>query len=256
MARMHMLIAKILLVGICGLVPVWLAWNKTVRWRIVSLVPLYVALLVIYASIYIFRFNVEPRCFGFSDTIVEGTVFNRFAPELTQVLQANREIFFLLVIASHSHELFDGKPGIVQCDDGALLEFTSSERWVTNYAVVEYELTVSFGELEQTFSSADSSIDLSGLYKTDNLAIFQGILERAVTNKRKSRDDLILRLAHLVREEPDWDFADFFYFSTVTMTTLGYGDITPNDTKTRMLVASQSLFGVFFVGFALAYLWP
>lgn len=36
-----------------------------------------------------------------------------------------------------------------------------------------------------------------------------------------------------------------FYFSVVTMTTLGYGDVTPRDSLTRLLVTSQTLLGVF-----------
>jgi hypothetical protein len=39
-----------------------------------------------------------------------------------------------------------------------------------------------------------------------------------------------------------------FYFSTVTLTTLGYGNIVPNDTIAEVIAAVQSIIG--FMGFA------
>jgi hypothetical protein len=38
-------------------------------------------------------------------------------------------------------------------------------------------------------------------------------------------------------------FLDFVYFSTITQTTVGYGDILPNSTAVRMIVVGQILFG-------------
>jgi len=43
-------------------------------------------------------------------------------------------------------------------------------------------------------------------------------------------------------------FATMLYFSTVTITTLGYGDILPISTKARMLVAAESILGVVLIG--------
>jgi len=38
---------------------------------------------------------------------------------------------------------------------------------------------------------------------------------------------------------------DFIYFSFITMTTLGYGDILPNSTFVRALVILEALLGIF-----------
>jgi hypothetical protein len=43
-------------------------------------------------------------------------------------------------------------------------------------------------------------------------------------------------------------FARMFYFSAVTITTLGYGDIVPITHMTRWLVALESIVGIFLVG--------
>lgn len=43
-------------------------------------------------------------------------------------------------------------------------------------------------------------------------------------------------------------FVRMFYLSAVTITTLGYGDITPTNTFARLLVSIQSIFGVVLIG--------
>jgi hypothetical protein len=39
-----------------------------------------------------------------------------------------------------------------------------------------------------------------------------------------------------------WTFTDFLYFSTITQSTVGYGDILPNETNVRSVVICQIVF--------------
>lgn len=50
------------------------------------------------------------------------------------------------------------------------------------------------------------------------------------------------------------DFSQFIYYSFVTMTTLGYGDMTPTDRITRTLSWIQSVTGQFYVAVLIAWL--
>ncbi|MDR1725861.1 MAG: potassium channel family protein [Bacteroidales bacterium] len=43
----------------------------------------------------------------------------------------------------------------------------------------------------------------------------------------------------------EWHYFDFLYFSIITQTTIGYGDILPNTTYIRFLVSIQALLGIF-----------
>ena len=43
-------------------------------------------------------------------------------------------------------------------------------------------------------------------------------------------------------------YARMFYFSAVTITTLGYGDIVPITTMSRTLVAFESIIGIVLIG--------
>lgn len=66
----------------------------------------------------------------------------------------------------------------------------------------------------------------------------------ALANAVIQRDKEQPRLASLATDEPDaWSFWDFFYFSTVIQTTVGLGDILPNSTVVRMVVAVHVLIG-------------
>ncbi len=49
-----------------------------------------------------------------------------------------------------------------------------------------------------------------------------------------------------------WDsFIDAIYFSTVTITTLSYGDTYPKTDLLRMAVSVEAILGIFVVGLAL-----
>jgi hypothetical protein len=44
------------------------------------------------------------------------------------------------------------------------------------------------------------------------------------------------------------DWARAFYFSTVTITTLGYGDIVPTSNTVRMIISIESILGIILIG--------
>jgi hypothetical protein len=50
-----------------------------------------------------------------------------------------------------------------------------------------------------------------------------------------------------------WGYFDFVYFSAMTQATVGYGDIVPNNTFTRLLAAIQVLTGLALAGFGLTF---
>jgi hypothetical protein len=64
------------------------------------------------------------------------------------------------------------------------------------------------------------------------------------------RNDTYRDLAELqdVASADQWSYLDFFYFSTITQTAVGYGDILPNSSAVRIVVIMQALIGIFSIG--------
>lgn len=41
-----------------------------------------------------------------------------------------------------------------------------------------------------------------------------------------------------------WSYVDSFYFSTITLTTVGYGDLAPTKDSTKIFVSIYAIFGI------------
>jgi len=44
--------------------------------------------------------------------------------------------------------------------------------------------------------------------------------------------------------EEDWSYTDSFYFSTITLTTIGYGDLHPTTDHSKIFTSIYTIFGV------------
>jgi hypothetical protein len=63
-----------------------------------------------------------------------------------------------------------------------------------------------------------------------------------------------LTIAHGFHEDPLTSFSQLIYFSFVTMSTLGYGDITPTSSWTQSLTWIEAVAGQFYVTILVAWL--
>lgn len=41
-----------------------------------------------------------------------------------------------------------------------------------------------------------------------------------------------------------WSYVDSFYFSTITLTTIGYGDLVPTQDSTKIFASFYAIFGI------------
>ena len=60
--------------------------------------------------------------------------------------------------------------------------------------------------------------------------------------------------AELTAGEPATDWVDFVYYSFVTLTTLGYGDISPIKPTVRAVSAFEAVVGILYIAFIIASL--
>lgn len=61
-------------------------------------------------------------------------------------------------------------------------------------------------------------------------------------------DGSVHTVQQVLRGRFKYSLVDFLYFSAVTITTVGYGDILPNSTRVRSLVMAEALLGIVCIG--------
>lgn len=93
------------------------------------------------------------------------------------------------------------------------------------------------------------------MHNADSPEKLRSTLEQLIEALRDERETLLAKVRAQIEGRPEWDILDFVYYSTVTLTTLGYGDIVPNSSLARFIVLLNSIAGVFFVAYALVALW-
>jgi hypothetical protein len=91
-------------------------------------------------------------------------------------------------------------------------------------------------------------------------ALYQEVIDLAIQDVRARIAPLefVSRATNPSEEKTNdklliWGYFDFVYFSAMTQTTVGYGDIVPNTTSTRLLAAIQVLMGLALAGFGLTF---
>lgn len=83
---------------------------------------------------------------------------------------------------------------------------------------------------------------------------YQDMTATAISALQDSLAEDRRRLQTLEGATPEiWTYGDFLYFSVITQTTVGYGDILPNNTTVRIWVSVQVLVGLFLATIGIAF---
>jgi len=86
-------------------------------------------------------------------------------------------------------------------------------------------------------------------HDTNSLYDLRSILSESVIYV----DDLIYKICDIQKQKPTK--LDCYYFSAITITTTGYGDVLPNDDAVRICVTAEIVLGLVFMGLFLSALW-
>ncbi|NMM64871.1 two pore domain potassium channel family protein [Clostridium sp. P21] len=115
---------------------------------------------------------------------------------------------------------------IYKNDSNNLMKIDTVEMWVENYPLL----------CEEFFNDKNCFYPLN--------FYFVNLIKNSVS----FLDDSPIVLKKIANDKFKYSLWNFLYFSTVTITTLGYGDILPNSTLVRVLVMVETISGVFVVG--------
>jgi len=91
---------------------------------------------------------------------------------------------------------------------------------------------------------------LANKYRVDEVPQSAGI-STSVSGRLRIPDHLkygLYKYGRAAEGFPGQSFVRFFYFSAVTITTLGYGDIVPMTDRARLLVAIEAILGIVLAG--------
>jgi hypothetical protein len=120
----------------------------------------------------------------------------------------------------------EGNYEIYKNDNNKFKRVDTVEMWIENYPII----------YEEFFSGENYFYPLN-FYFTN-----------LTKNSISFLDDSPIVLKKIINDKFKYSLWNFLYFSTVTITTLGYGDILPNSTLVRVLVMFETVFGVFIIG--------
>jgi hypothetical protein len=84
--------------------------------------------------------------------------------------------------------------------------------------------------------------------KVMDILPLDGLLRTVLVHSRSYIDQSIDQLRRVMLGAYRYPLLDFLYFSAVTITTVGYGDILPNSSYVRTLVMAEALLGVTLIG--------
>lgn len=251
-----------------------------VRVRVAALLGIYVALTVLFGAVHYAIFLSRPDLYSFADAIREGKILEEFDADYSQVLSRSRALYVLALAHEHpektmeavrarvffanpSRELISEERGFVALEGAARIRLRHDELLIGKDVVHLYWVEVRSEGLEFEMGgdalaelAIPSARAASRLHSAASQAEMLAALESLIDAVRVERADGLRKIRDEIRGRPDWNVLDFTYFSAVTITTLGYGDILPNSTSTRFVVMVNSVAGVFFAAFALLVIWP
>lgn len=73
-------------------------------------------------------------------------------------------------------------------------------------------------------------------------------LSESLQNSLVYLDDKPNEFAKIASGVRSYPLVDFLYFSAITIATLGFGDIVPNDSQVRVLVMCEAMLGLVIIG--------
>jgi hypothetical protein len=218
--------------------------------RLFDIAIAYGITLLFFAALYYRLYQRDPDSFLFSADIV-ASQRERPAAQFRH-LEVEKELLatFRSAIESNTKPLPNGdkdqyRVGKVEFDVHNILQ--SSVRGMPKF---ELEILASDENHNILFSwTWGSSLNSHVSQQSDSLLRAIGAL---ADQNQAALSDAQRQMVMINKDSKRiWSFWDFLYFSGITITTVGYGDILPNSTCIRLIVLSEVLVGVVIFVFAL-----
>ncbi|HEX8284137.1 MAG TPA: potassium channel family protein [Pyrinomonadaceae bacterium] len=180
------------------------------------------------------------------------------------VSELDTELFMLNLLYSDPEKELQAinKRGTTPLSEGYSVSFRSVTGGGGFIGIVMTDYTIKFSKSGEEFFFAPKQVRekvynaTKELYLAKTAEEVRNSVSSVIKAVEEEREVARTQMERWQAGIPEWNLIDFCYFSTSTMTTIGYGDIIPNNTLVRLVVMSQALVGVVLAGFAFSLLWP
>jgi hypothetical protein len=236
---------------------------------IFTVFAVYVALLFLFATVYLLIHRCRPDSFAFNADVLrsQDTTFRSMRAK-----ESERNRPWISALESMQVDMEKSQPTITSTRDpyGSILRSGGGyevsfvrRRPYQSPAMAKRKMRPPPPWKELSLRKPDDGDELASITFPDsekvpqNVEQFTELLIRVLNDLRADADAHLDVATSPVSSPEMWSFWDFLYFSTITQSTVGYGDILPNSTLVRMVVALQVLFGcaivVLFINLAVSH---
>lgn len=222
--------------------------NFRLRW----VFYLYLLIIVIFANIYYISYNIDHSSFVFAKDVHQSKLSSQIREDSAQIHNLEIEATNLKLVQQRLKKGQNPRTDTLFSDYKYIFL-----RW--NYKSASIELALNKLVFKHN-ALGDILTHHIRLYSPGTLEPFfeNEVNLKATISDQKNAEDFGYKVISTRLEDNSkalaalksdnflrWNFIDFFYFSTITQATVGYGDMLPNSTFIRFLVALQTLIGIF-----------
>lgn len=235
--------------------------TASIREKVRFVLSIYVAIIFAFGGLYFLEFERDPEAFSFpAQPPLEQRVQDQIQILRGSLESLNDQLMALEVLQAEGMKSpdvplmkrasFHSRPQVHHSTEVTGLR-ARCEHLIVVINGRRYNLRHSTGLLDSQMEHRVREV----LNASTQEQRFQAI-EAIKIDLGAAREAILARIATFEPAPSERKIADFIYFSFVTMATIGYGDIYPSSTFARCLVITQSLAGIFLLGFALVAIWP
>lgn len=235
------------------------------RAQIAASVGGFLCILVLYGGVYNLSYLLKPSSFSFSDSIAEGI-------EIKERNSSDMAHLGDLQLRSYVLHLILDNPELSYHSISRPFEKGGEWHEVTSFLSMKFEpvpdppdgdelyMFIRYHDLEFAINSRNGVVQhpeheqVAGFWRNMAIDEYRLQLEELLGTQEERKSALLLRLEASAQGNHPWAWVDFMYFSAVTRTTLGYGDILPNSSLARLFVMSQAVIVIVYIGFILAFI--
>ena len=235
------------------------------RKKVLSAAAGFICIILFYAGVYNFIFLNSPLSFIFSDSIIEGAIIqNNFNQKILTLKKMNLQLYSSTVLEKNYQQGYSALLALRENKDSSYFELDSLFKirfvWVPDGSHDEIHLFAKHFDEEMSMAVRYNGINhpeheaIFDIYTSDSEYDFvmkiRALSEIYQTKIKRLRS----QIESTISKRPEWDFLDFCYFSSMTQTSAGFGEIIPNTSFVRVIVLSQAVLGIIYIGFVISFI--